>query len=498
MFQIPILALALPLCLALTALTAATPGKAARAGFWIGAPAYGAAMYWVAIPVRFFGGLPWGLALPCPVLLGMYMGGYAAVFAAALHWGARRFEPLLLGMYGGLVWGVLELARAHLLTGFPWLTTASAFVPWPGFIQGAALVGEYGLGALLVTCAVWISRGGASRAALLCGPVLLTGLGLSGMLFLSDAPFEHTATARISLVQGNIDQSLKWDRTFQQATIDKYLDLTRQEVAANAPDLVIWPETALPFYFQDRTFLSKQVTDFVRSTGIALLTGAPAYGYTRSEPGTPPRMYNRAYLLDAGGDIAARYDKEHLVPFGEYVPYTDLLPLPTDIAGLVGNFSPGTDPSPLRTSSLALGMLICYEAIFPELAWDRVAAGANVLVNISNDAWFGRSSAPAQHLHMSAMRAVEQNRYLIRGTNAGISAVIDNRGRIIEATPLFEDRTLFSEQVPLLQATTPYHRHADTIRYAMVLLLGLTVLAGAVLPATAGRSASVSTPNRKL
>jgi len=495
--QVPLLALILPLCLTYTALRADTPGKAAGTGFWISAPAYAAAMYWVAIPVRYFGGLPWGLALPCPVLLGMYMAGYAAVFTAAVQWGSRRFEPLLLGIYAGLVWGVLELIRAHLLTGFPWLTTASAFVPWPVFIQGAAFVGEYGVGALLVACAVWICTAGRSLVAPACALAVLTGLMVIGMHSLTAGVPAGERTARISLIQGNIDQSLKWDRTFQQATIDKYLELSRREVINNTPDLLIWPETALPFYFQDRSILSKQITDFIQDVGVPLLTGAPAYAYLDPGPGATPSMYNRAYLLDAEGEITDRYDKEHLVPFGEYVPYTQFLPLPDDIAGLVGNFSAGSDPSPLRTSSLALGILICYEAIFPELARSRVAAGANLLINISNDAWFGRSSAPAQHLQSSAMRAVEQNRYLIRATNAGISAIVDNHGRIIEATPLFKDRTLFSDRVPLLTATTPYHRHSGTIRYAMGIMLGAVFLAGKLCPSGVSRYTKACSPTHK-
>ena len=478
MFQIPALALLLPFCLAALARQASSPKQAALAGFWTAALACGAALYWVVIPVRYFGNLPWALALPCPVLLGMYMGCYGGAFAAAMHWGQRRLGPVLLGLFAGAVWAGLELARSVLLTGFPWLSLGSAFVPWPAFIQPAAIIGEYGLGGLLAACAVWAGQFPKSRTAPALGVGLMAALAIFGFTSLSsDAP-ETAPTARISIVQGNIDQSLKWDRSFQQTTVDKYVALTRREIAENNPNLVIWPETALPFYFQDPSILTRQVSDLARRTRTPILTGAPAYAWLNTGPGAVPTMYNRAYLLNREGRITARYDKEHLVPFGEYIPYTDFLPLPDTLSGLVGNFSPGTDPSPLRASSLALGMLICYEAIFPELAQDRVAAGANLLVNISNDAWFGRSSAPMQHLHMSAMRAVEQNRYLIRGTNAGISAVIDNRGRIIDSTPLFEGRTLFSGRVPLLSATTPYHDGATLIRLATTLLPILMILAG--------------------
>jgi apolipoprotein N-acyltransferase len=186
-------------------------------------------------------------------------------------------------------------------------------------------------------------------------------------------------------------------------------------------------------------------------------------------------LHNRAYLLNATGDVASWYDKEHLVPFGEYVPLGEWLPFITKLVPGQFEFRPGINSAPLVSGSMAMGLLICYEAIFPELAQGRVESGANVLVNISNDAWFGRSSAPLQHLHMAALRAVEQNRSIIRATNTGVSVVIGPDGSMQNPSALFETLILRDPAVPLLTETTFYHDHMALIHTTFP-ALGLVLL----------------------
>jgi apolipoprotein N-acyltransferase len=373
-------------------------------------------------------------------------------------------------LLGGLLWAALELARNHFLTGFPWITLASALAPWPATLGLAAWIGGFGLSGL--ACAMGhVLASGRLRTSLAVLP-------LAALCLLPAAlrqPAEPAATASVSLIQGNIDQSLKWDESLQASILSTYVRLTREAVGQGAPDLVVWPETAMPFYFQDPSDFSMAVRAAVKDAGVPLLAGSPAYS-SPTGPGAPQYvLHNRAYLLNAAGDVLSWYDKEHLVPFGEYVPLGEWLPFITKLVPGQFEFRPGLNSAPLVTGPMAMGLLICYEAIFPELAQGRVESGANVLVNISNDAWFGRSSAPLQHLHMAVLRAVEQNRAIVRATNTGVSVVIAPDGAMRDPSALFATLILRDPAVPLLTETTFYHDHMKLIHTTFP-ALGLVLL----------------------
>ncbi|TVQ97308.1 MAG: apolipoprotein N-acyltransferase [Desulfovibrionales bacterium] len=472
--HVPGAALLLPAVLFRLGLREPTPAVAFRSGFFCAAAAYSASLYWVFIPVHVHGGLHWLLALPCPILLGMYLGLYGGAFSALIRWAHPVHSPLLLGLGAGLLWGGVELAQGTLFTGFSWLTLPAALAPWPVTIQGLAVVGEYGLSAILVTAVAWLVLARESKAFMIRGLTLglalfLVLIGL-GALHLN-RPLPEGTPLRVTLVQGNVDQTVKWEPAYQEATVRAYLDLTTRELGFK-PELVVWPETAMPFYLQEDSALARQVRDFVRSTQqLALLTGAPRYAVDLS---TGAIQYaNSAFLLGPNGKTVGIYDKEHLVPFGEYVPLGGMLPFIRRLAHSEGDFSPGNDPAPLQWEHLALGMLICYEAIFSGLSQERVRAGANLLVNISNDAWFGRSSAPRQHLYQAVLRSVEQGRFLVRSTNTGVTAIIDPRGRRLEAGGLFQRLTLSYPDVRLLEETTFFHRNAWAIRILLPTAIGL-------------------------
>ncbi|MEW5773170.1 MAG: apolipoprotein N-acyltransferase, partial [Thermodesulfobacteriota bacterium] len=309
----------------------------------------------------------------------------------------------------------------------------------------------------------------------------LAAAGLLGLLALYgvwrvDTPPATVGEARVALIQGNVDQAHKWDPAWQAETLRRYSDLSAAEARAGA-DLLIWPETAMPFFFQDPAPLSLLVRAQVRAMGAPLLAGSPAY--TRELGARDYVLHNRAFLINSSGITLGHYDKEHLVPFGEYVPLSGLLGFLPKLVQGIGEFAPGRDQPALVLGNLALGVLICYETIFPELAQDRVEHGANLLVNISNDAWFGRSSAPLQHLHLSVLRAVEQNRWMARATNTGISALIDPRGRILERTGLFATTSL-AGRVDLVAETTPFHRWRTWVDAGLALaaLLPLAAVRG--------------------
>lgn len=457
--------LLLPAALILASLRATGFAHAFRNGFLTALPGYAASLYWLAIPVHDHGGLPWALALPCPVLVGALLAAYAGLFCMGLRLIRTRIAHPLAMVASGLLWASLELVRNHFLTGFSWLTLAQALAPWPLTLGLAAWIGGFGLSALLVAVSHCLCAGrGWTRLAVLP----LAALCL--LPALARAPRIPVGTVSVSMIQGNIDQGLKWDEDMQSKILGTYLDLSFKAVADNAPDLIVWPETAMPFYFQDPSDLSTGARLGVARMKTPVLAGAPAYSIPQGQDAPQYVLHNRAYLLGAGGETLSWYDKKHLVPFGEYVPLGKWLPFITKLVPGQFEFRPGGDTPPLTSGPAAMGLLICYEAIFPELAQKQVERGANVLVNISNDAWFGRSSAPWQHLHLSVLRAVEQNRAIIRSTNSGISAFIGPDGGMSATTPLYSAKIAHDPSIPLLTETTFYHEHFIFIHAAFPLL----------------------------
>jgi apolipoprotein N-acyltransferase len=270
---------------------------------------------------------------------------------------------------------------------------------------------------------------------------------------------------------------VKWDPEFQESTLATYERLTR-EAAAGGARLVVWPESAVPFYLQDDRLRAERVQSLARDLKAAMVVGSPAY---EAGPGGV-RYFNSAYLIDEQGGVGGRSDKVHLVPFGEYVPLAWLFPFVNKLVAGIGDFSPGSGTIPLASSQAPLGVLVCFEGIFPEIARGYVSRGARLLVNITNDAWFGRSSAPHQHLAMTVFRAVENRVPLVRSANTGISAIIDSRGHIRGMTSLFTAVQLGGD-VRLSDEESLYTRYGD-----LFALLCLTaVLAGGVHVWCAGR-----------
>ncbi|MDE3034482.1 MAG: apolipoprotein N-acyltransferase, partial [Nitrospirota bacterium] len=266
-----------------------------------------------------------------------------------------------------------------------------------------------------------------------------------------------------------------------RATIDRYTRLTVQ--ASGGADLVIWPEAATPFLFEREKDYKLEVMDLVRSRQVPLLFGSPALRYY---PDGRPYLLNSAYFLSQDGMLLGRYDKRHLVPFGEYIPlHSSLLFFLDKLVEGIGDFEAGTQatvlplPSPHTQvsgspsqSKAAFGVVICYEVIFPNLVREFAANGADFMVTITNDAWFGKSAAAYQHFGMVVLRAVENRRAFARAANTGISGFIDQQGRILEASPIFEEAAL-SRRISLERTLTFYTRYGDVFAYACVIITGL-------------------------
>ncbi len=460
----PAAALLYPASLFLLGTASTSKKQAFRHGWLCGLAGASACLYWLAIPVHEVGGLPWVLAAPCALFLGAYIGLYGGLFSVLAH--RLRKAPLWRASLSlGIGWYLMECFRGWFLTGFPWLTLSSAFTPWPLAIQLASVIGAYGLGGVFAGLACLGAEGFRRMRAAegsAWGPCVgaLGGFFLIAVFGLTSPDFVTLGTdsVRVALEQGNLDQNVKWEPAMQRLTVRRYLSLSRASLdvpEAERPELVIWPETAMPFDYRTAAEHPALIRAFARENGVGLLFGAP--GFRRNLEGGVD-AFNRAYLVGPEGGDLGWYDKEHLVPFGEYVPPFLDLPFLRPLLQGIGEFLPGRSTGPLvspvrggTARPLVLGVLICYESIFPELARKQVAEGATLLVNISNDAWFGRSSAPEQHLSLGILRAVEQRRWLARSTNTGISAFVDPSGTVVLRGGLFTAESLSHPVVPLTE-----------------------------------------------
>ncbi len=440
------------------------PRQAAALGFLCGLAYYLPLLRWILIVLATYGEVPLPLAGLALFLLAAYMSCFLAAFSFLC---ASLSRPPSLLLAAPVFWVGLDQLRGLLFTGFPWLDLGYTQHSLPALIQIADLAGHHGVSFLIVLA----NSLTALLLSILLGPreerprptLPLAALALLGLAFAYNAwrlqtlPATLAAAERmtVGVVQGNFPQNQKWLPSFQEETVETYLRLSREAMAGNEAQLLVWPETALPFYPYEHPLFLRLTSELTAPHRIALLTGAPHR--ERASLDEPLRYYNSALLLSPEGVVSGRYDKQHLVPFGEYIPLRALLAFASPVVETLGDFSPGTGEAPLACQNARIGVLICYESIFPELARRQAANGANLLVNITNDAWFGRSNAPWQHLSMAAFRAVETRRSLVRSANTGISAFIDPLGRVASASPLFT-RYAASAEVVLLAETSPFLR----------------------------------------
>lgn len=422
-------------------------------------------IYWIVPVLMNYGHLPWYLAVPALLLLAGYMGLYLGIFCVGFR---RLMErgPGLPGLFGAAaLWVGLDWLRSWLFSGFPWMDLGYGLWASPRLIQAADLFGHYGYTFIVVLVNVALfqvlafrfaprrSASGLVAAAVVCA--LLGGYAqlryhqIEGRLI-------HAETPVIGIVQGNVEQDRKWSPGERERTVRNYLDLSEALRTAAAPALIVWPETALPFY-PPNSELMLPVIDFVGQGRQPLLTGAPWYEVFEDDDSRLVHYYNSALLLQPEKQNETKYFKSHLVPFGEYVPLRRFLPFIAPLVEAAGHFTPGRIEKPLATGPIRAGVLICFESIFGELGRRWVRSGANVLVNVTNDAWYGRSSAPYQSWAMTVFRAVETRRSLVRSANTGISGVVDPLGRIVRQSDLFVP---WSAAVPvaLLEERSPFVR----------------------------------------
>lgn len=449
-----------------------------RLGYLAGVPCSLGVFYWVTHSMRYYGGLNTVTSFSILFLLVFYLAFYFGVFSWL--WGLYPKGFLSL-FWAPSVWVGLEFIRAHFLTGFPWALLGYSQYNYLPVIQIAEISGVYGISFLIVLVNQTFYRLFWSESPSLkwsskwkeaCFTLVLFALVLGyGYYSLSSQKEkdQQVPALSVAVIQGNIDQSLKWVPAYQAETIRIYQTLSLKELPSK-PELIIWPETAVPFYFLDENRFTPLLFKLSREGQTHLLFGSPAFGLEKGEI----RYYNRAYLLSPEGRIHF-YDKVHLVPFGEYVPLKRFLPFVGKMVQAIGDFSPGKGSYGLPYPKGKIGVLICFETIFPELSRAFKQDGCLILVNMTNDAWFGKTSAPYQHLSMLVFRAVENRVWIARAANTGFSAVIDSSGRIVQRIPLFQTGGI-SANIPLRGEKTFYTNHGDW----MIIFCGLIFLTGLI------------------
>jgi apolipoprotein N-acyltransferase len=447
--------------------------RAFMPGFVAGLGYFGGTVYWTGTVVTQFGGLPAALGVVVAALLVAYLSLFPGLFTLSLGWlGAKYGRRAIL--LAPAVWVTTELARTYFWSGFPWLLLGYSQTTVLPIAQFASVVGVFGMSALVAMVSTALAYVIVSRSSGSILTVGVTAAALIGVTMWGNRRLERSELTgagrqvRVALVQGNIPQEEKWDDAHAGAILNTYLTLTR-EAAAKGAQLVIWPESSTPFPFLDDRAGGERIRAVVRETGIELLLGSDQVDHQTKS------YYNAAFLVRKDGTVAGVYQKMHLVPFGEFVPLQQLLFFVGPLVEQAGSFSPGRDMVMLPTIHGPISTAICYEIVFPRLVGQSVTRGSQLLTTITNDAWYGHSSAPYQHFLQASMRAIEQGRYLARAANTGITGFVDPYGRVLQQSEIFE-RAILVGDVRMLDVQTIYGRIGDLFAYICAALTLVALL----------------------
>lgn len=432
-------------------------------GFITGITAYLGLIYWVLIAMNTYGGIDIFTSTLILLLFVLYLSFYMGCFTAAISVMQKRMSvPIYIS--APFVWTLLEYLRGVALTGFPWSFLAHSQHNFLTFIQVASITGTYFLSFLIVAINCIVIFVALKRPISKVYLTAIFTMVIASVAFgLARLHEPQEAKLTTAIVQGNIRQDVKWDNNFKIKTIQVYYQNTIK--SCSNVDFVVWPETALPLVFNEEVYVNQHIKTLPPMINSHLLFGT----IWKDRNG---KLYNSSYLIGKNGDVNGIYNKVHLVPFGEYTPLVRYLPFLEKITAQGAGFASGDGHDPIITSMGKVGILICYEGVFPSITNTTVARGAQFLVNLTNDAWYERTSAAYQHLAFYVFRAVETDRYILRSANTGISAIVDPRGRIKDKTPIFEERVL-KGNFALRDNVTFYVSHGDYF----ILMLFLSLLA---------------------
>jgi apolipoprotein N-acyltransferase len=451
-----------------------TPKIAFRLGIITGLTHYVTLIYWIINVLSTYGGLNFIISIFILLLLSLYLSIYTGIFSSLTC--ILSNSRIKIFLFAG-IWVSLEYIRTYFLTGFPWGLLGHSLFSRLSLIQIVDITGVYGPSLIVIAVNVCIyeflklHRSFLKNRYFLIQSLLLifvvTGTiiyGKSALTRYGSVKPENTFI-NTAIIQGNINQAVKWDESFQEKTIIKYTELTKSSFKTS-PEIIIWPETAVPLFFQDESPLTQRLFDIATEGNAHLIFGSPAY--KRDADGI--LYFNTAWYISAQGEIEGQYNKNHLVPFGEYVPFKDFLPFVHRLVPSAGDFSKGTSIDPVKLNNISSGILICYEAIFPDLARQQVMKGAAILINITNDAWFGYSSAPYQHFFISVFRAIENRRPLIRSANTGISAIVEPTGNVTAQGDIFTEEVITGRISIDYKNITFYSQHGDIFALSITII----------------------------
>lgn len=458
--------------IALAPLLVALDGASRRMGFLCGQIAGTLQGFlllsWVGEVMTRYGGVSAPVALGLTFALALAFGLFVAAFGALQAHVGRGFASRSL-LFAPFLFVACEFLREFLLFGFPWCLLGYSQVDFPEFIQVSSFTAVHGVSFLLVSASAGLARwftvpSSFERRLSVTLPALLISVAMAYGHGRLQQPLAGEGALSVGVIQASIAQDQKWDEALLQSNIEAHMALSREAVKRGAR-LLAWPESAVGYELDLYPEARKEIADFTSREGVFLLTGNDD---RERDPGGTVRSYVGAKLISPGGEIAMRYHKMRLVPFGEYLPLpaalSSFLPIQRLVQG-VSDFTPGATASTGQVQGVSLGAFICYEAIFPSLVRRFPLAGAEVLFNLTNDGWYGTSAAPYQHYAMARFRAVENHRFLVRAANTGISAIVDPFGRELVRSALMERRALVGE-VRGIPELTFYARYGDVFAWS--------------------------------
>lgn len=466
--------------IALVPLLIALQGKNSRTALYLGLLTgfvyFAGTIYWMYHSMYYYGGVPLIISVLILVCLSLYLALYPAVFSMLFNYlSAKPSVPAVLTV--PVLWVSLEYIRTYALTGFPWSILGYSQYKFLPLVQVADITGVYGVSFLVAaingavyditscrfrrsnneTCSF---RRPVTVSIILFILIIIASLTY-GMGKLNQ-PFKP-GNVKVSVIQGNIRQDIKWDSSFQRQVIDTYKRLSTRAMSLR-PHIIIWPESAVPFVFGYDKSLTEEISGFSKEIKSHLLFGGVIVRNSEKEKSS---LSNSAILLSPEGKVISVYDKIHLVPYGEYVPLREFFPFIDKMVTAIGDFVDGEEHTVMVTPFAKIGNLICYEIIFPGLVRKFVDEGADLLVTITNDAWFGRTAAPYQHFSMAVFRAIENRVPVARAANTGVSGFIDTRGRIMSKSDIFVEAAM-TQEITTGKDKSIYTRYGDVFAWGCI------------------------------
>lgn len=456
-----------PLLVALQQTT--TAGRAIVLGWLSQTVAWLLMVPWVIRVMSHYGGLPLPVGVGIFVAMAIYLGIFGGLFGWIVYRLGldHRFTKWLLVP---LAWAAVEFGRTYLFTGFPWNLIASSIIDLNSFVQFDRFAGPYLLGAMIVSLSALVAWLVSQKTPAIAKVLVLSAFGIFVLVWwgtglVASKLFSRptgTTPAVAALLQPNIEQQMRWDPANTIRIYEQMIAMTR-DAADRGAHVVIWPESTVPLAYgaRDTAFFQEGVEAISRERNLDIILGAVA-----QDEKEPSRLWNSAFLV-SNGKTTGHYDKIRLVPFGEYVPLRKALFFAEKLVKDVGEFQFGTNDNPLA-GRFKYGPAICYEVVYPQIARTQVLHGANVLVTITNDAWYDGTSAPRQHLNQARLRAIETNRYLLRAGTTGISALVDPSGHLLKEIPMGKQGTILADFQPR-KDMTPYMRFGDWFAWVAVI-----------------------------